>query len=375
MSPRRKLLFLVAEDWFFCSHFIERAQAASEAGYEVLVLTRVREHGAQISAAGLRLVPLSIERGSVNPLSALRTLGQIVAVYRAERPDLVHHVALKPILLGTLAARLAGVHRIVNAVVGLGYVFTSQQGLARALRPVLNLALKLLLNPRGSRVVFENADDLGAMVRSGHVRADEAVLIRGAGVDPARFTPTAGNPVPVVVLVARMLWDKGVGEFVQAAAALRAQGARADFVLVGDADPANRAAIPQTTMQHWQRQGDVQWWGFRRDMPALLAQADIACLPSYREGLPKSLLEAMAAGLPCVTTDVPGCREAVRHGDNGLLVPPRDAAALGEALRRLLDDERLRKRMGARGRERLETEFSTGQVVNQTLTLYRALLG
>lgn len=372
-EPKPKLLFFVAVDWFFCSHFLERALAAREAGFEVLVLTHVDRHGPRIEAAGLRLIALDIDRRSLNPLDAAKTLLALMRIYRREQPALVHHVALKPILLGSLAARLSGVRHMVNAVVGGGYVLIGQSWKAKALRPVLNMLLKLLLNPRGSKVVFENGDDLERFVTTGLVRAADAVLIRGAGVDPSQYCPGSPSLPPMVVMSARLLLDKGLGEFVQAARLLRQQGVQARFVVAGERDPGNRSSVGLQTLAAWKQEGIVEFWGFQEDMHAVLAQASIACLPSYREGLPKALLEAMACGLPCVTTDVEGCREAVRDGDNGLLVPAADAAALAAALQRLLEDPALRAAMGRRGRERIETEFASALVMEQTLALYAGL--
>lgn len=370
-----KIIFFVTVDWFFCSHFLGRAIGARNAGYEVLVLTDVNRHGEIIRNAGLQLLPLPISRNSVNPFSALITLLRIVRVYRRERADLIHHVALKPILLGSVAATLAGCRGVINAVVGGGYVFTSPHPFARMLRPFLSMGLRLLLNPLGSRVVFENGDDLDNFANAGFVRRQDAVLIRGAGVDPSGFQ-LAGetHSLPVVVLVARLLWDKGIGEFVEAARILHQHGLKARFVIVGDPDPENRACIDSATLEVWREEGAVELWGFRRDIPQILAQASVACLPSYREGLPKSLLEAMAAGLPCVTTDVPGCREAVRDGDNGLLVPPKDWRALAVALEHMIRNPEHARKMGQRGRERLEQEFSAQHVNESTLALYREML-
>lgn len=353
---------------------MERAKAAQEAGYEVAVLTHVDHHGAAIEEAGLRLIPLSIDRRSLNPLLALKTLHQLLRVLRKEKPDLLHQVALKPILLGGLAARIIGIKRVVNAVVGGGYAFTSQVSLMRALRPFIKLALRMLLNPPGSKVVFENQDDLSAFVLAGHVRAQDAILIKGAGVDANLFQPRPVRDSPPLVLVtARLLWDKGIGEFVAAARLLRRQGISARFALVGDVDPGNRACIDTSIIDAWKAEGVVELWGFRQDMPKVLAEADIACLPSYREGLPKALLEAMAAGLPCVATDVPGCREAVRHAHNGLLVPPRNHEALAEALRQLIENPDLRQEMGQRGIAMVITEFSSPIICGQTLEVYESL--
>ena len=374
-----KLLFLITEDWFFCSHFLPRAIAAREAGFEVAA--REQRHGDFIRAAGLRFVPLPFDRRSMNPLRELRQLVMIWRLYRRERPDIVHQIAVKPILYGTLAARLAGVRAIVNAPVGLGYVFSSADRTARGLRPVLRLAYRWLMNPAGSRVIFENGDDLASFVAEGAVRQADAVLIRGAGVDVTRFCvdpaarPAGKDAVPVVMLVARMLRDKGVLEFVAAARYLRAAGVAARFVLVGDPDPENPASLDEATLQAWHDGHVIEWWGRREDMPEVFAEADIVCLPSYREGLPKVLLEAAACGCARVATDVPGCREAVIDGHDGLLVPPRDALALAAAIRRLLEDTSLRVQLGGRGRTRVEQEFSDAIVVNQTLAVYRGMAG
>ncbi len=375
MKNRPKLLYFVSVNWFFCSHFLERAIAARSAGYDVVVLTNPEEDGCCVEASGLRLIPLELDRRSLNPFVALQNLLHVIAVYRRERPDLVHHVALKPILLGTLAARMLGIRNVINAIVGMGYLATSEKLLVGLLRPVLNGWLKYLLNPPGSRVVFENNDDLTTFVENRQVRAGDARLIRGAGVDPGVYRLHSRAPDPTtVVLVARMLWDKGVGEFVVAARMLHELGSDARFLLVGDVDPSNRASIDENQLRAWDEEGVVKWLGHRSDIAEILAHAHIACLPSYREGLPKSLLEAMAAGLPCVTTDVPGCREAVRDNDNGLLVPPRDAEALSRALSLLIADPALAATMGKRGRARIEQEFSSRHIIERTLGLYQEML-
>ncbi|MDE3059505.1 MAG: glycosyltransferase family 4 protein [Pseudomonadota bacterium] len=370
-----KLLYLLTEDWFFCSHFIDRAVAMRKAGYDVVIATRISHHADAIYAAGLRARHIDLRRRSLAPWRELATLMSICRIYQSETPDIVHHVALKPVLYGTLVARRCGVRHIVNAPIGMGYVFTSDRWLARLLRPCVNLAMRLLLNPPGSRVIFENSDDMQSLIAQRMVRQDRAVLIRGAGVDLARFHPTPEpEGTPVVTLVARMLWDKGVGEFVEAARMLKASGVQARFLLVGDPDEENPASIRRSQLLDWQEEGTIEWLGRRDDIPAILAMSHIACLPSYREGLPKSLLEALAAGRPVVATDVPGCREAVTDGDNGLVVPARDPVALATALKTLIEDKAIRQRFGARGRSRAEAEFGTEHVVAATRRVYDNLL-
>jgi len=368
----QKLLYLISEDWFFCSHFIERAVAARNAGYAVVVVTRERRHGEQIRSAGLKLVPIGFERQSINPFGELRLLSDICRIYSRERPDIVHHVAAKPIFYGTLVARLLGLKAVVNAPVGMGYAFSSSDTKARVLRPLIQLGYRLLLNPSGSRVIFENGHDLNAFVGSGVVRQNEAVLIRGAGINLAAFQPhpvEAG--IPVVMLIARMLRDKGVMEFVAAAHQLHASGVQARFVLVGNPDAANPASISLDTLKSWNGANGVEWWGWRDDIAEVLRQAHIVCLPSYREGLPKSRLEAAACGLPIVTTDAVGCRDVVTDGQNGYLVPVKDVPSLAIALQKLIADPELRRTMGEKGRKRAENEFSSERVITETLAVYR----
>src|SRR5215471_4775206 len=371
MKP--KLMYVIGEDWFFYSHFFERAQAARDAGYDVVVMTRERAHGEKIRAAGIRLLPVNFSRRSINPFNEFLSLVRIFLAYRRERPDVLHHVATKAIFYGSMAALFfRRKPAIVNAPVGMGYVFSSRDRLARLLRPCLRLGYRLLLNPRRSRVIFENPDNAAYFIENGVVRPTETVVIRGAGIDVRKFQPVSSPPVPpVVALVARMLRDKGVYEFVEAAHRLHDAGVAARFVLVGDPDAENPASIPLEQLRSWHRQKGVEWWGWRENMISTWHQVHVACLPSsYGEGLPKALLEAAACGLPIVTTDAVGCREVVQYGDNGLLVPVGDAQALADALRTLILDADLRTRMGQRSRARAEQEFSSERVIGETLQVY-----
>ena len=349
--------------------------AAKAAGYDVLVVTRVVNKGPQIVDAGLRLMHLPLGRSSLNPFSAVWSMLRLALIYWRERPDLVQHIAMKPIFLGTLAARLVGIRGVVNAPVGMGFVFTSKGLLATVLRPLFRVLMHALLNPRGSKVILENADDCAALVKSHYAKEQDIRLIRGAGVDIDRFKPSnREHDGLVVMLVARLLWDKGVLEFAQAARLLRANNPQVRFVLVGSPDSQNPANIPQDQLDTWRAQGDVEIWGYQENMPEIWAQAAIACLPSYREGLPKSLIEALATGLPCVTTDVPGCREVVTENVNGLLVPAREVQPLVRALQSLIDNPALREAMGRNGRQRAVAEFSSDRVVRETLSVYRSML-
>ena len=370
----RRLLYLVSEDWYFCSHRLPIARAARDAGAEVIVVTRVRGHGAKIEAEGFRLIPLELARSGRNPVRDIATLAALIGIYRRERPDLVHHVALKPALYGAIAAWATGVPAIVNAFAGMGFVFISSGAFARLARPLIGGALRILLNRRGSRVIVQNPDDRALFETRIGVAPRRIAVIRGSGVDTAAFHPAeppAGTPV--AVCVARMLWDKGVGELVEAARLLRRRGVDIRIRLIGPGDD-NPASIAQTQLDSWRAEGIVEIAGASRDIAREYARAHIAVLPSYREGLPKSLLEAAAAGLPLVATDVPGCREICRDDETGLLVPARDAAALADALARLAGDAALRARYGAAARRAAETEFAEAIVVRQTMALYDALL-
>jgi glycosyltransferase involved in cell wall biosynthesis len=365
-----KLLFLVTEDWYFVSHRLSLAVAACEAGYDVAVATRVKQHEKMIRKAGIRVIPFELSRRFGNPIVEL--IGLFFLYYR-ECPDIVHHVALKPVFLGGLAARLAGLPAQINAVAGLGWLFISQSRLARLLSPLIRWILVRSLSAPCCRVIVQNIDDAKLLKKAG-VKESNLRMIRGAGVDTTEFLffPAPSGPI-CVVLAARMLWDKGVFEFVEAARKLKKVGVTARFILVGDPDPDNPAAIPEVTLSAWQKEEVVEWWGHQDDMVQIFRDAHVVCLPSYREGLPKVLLEAAACARPIVTTDVPGCREVVREGVNGLLVPAHDAQALSDALLCLIKNPELCAEMGRCGREIVIQEFSSEKIIAQTLGLYEEL--
>jgi glycosyltransferase involved in cell wall biosynthesis len=370
------LLFLVTADWYFCSHRLPLARAALDAGYRVSVMTQVEHHGDQIRALGAEVIPVRFPRGGRDPLGQLVLLNTLRAHYKRLRPDIVHHVAIKPVLYGALAARCAGSAITINAVAGLGYLFTSSHLRARIIRKLVSPVLKAALDRQSAWTIVQNKDDEGTLRALGMLRHDRVKLIAGSGVELDRFCPRPDTAaVPVVLLAARMLADKGIHEFVQAARILKARAVSAHFVLVGDADPQNPSSIPIQCLKSWDAEGIVQWWGHRDDMPEVYAEASIVCLPSYREGFPKVLIEACAAGRACVATDVPGCRDVVRDGVNGLLVPARDAPALAQALERLIVDAALRRQMATRARQRAESDFDVRQVASATLQLYARALG
>lgn len=374
-SRVRHLLFVVTEDWYFVSHRLRLARAAVAAGYRVTVATRVRAHGSAIRAAGVDMIDLPFRRGGLNPVTDLAILARLIGIYRRLRPDIVHHVALKPVALGSIAARFGNRPAVVNALGGLGYVVASSSLKAKVLRPLVFALLRVAFGNDRSRLIVQNDDDAALLVGRKLIAPARIRLIRGVGVDPRDFPPREPPPPPLlVVMPSRLLRDKGVYEFVEAARRLRTAGLPGRFALVGAPDSENPASVSQAEIDAWVNEGVVEYWGWRNDMADVLSSAHIVCLPSYREGLPKVLLEAAAASRAVVTTDVPGCRDAARHGITGLIVPVRDAVALSEAIRMLLLDEDKRRTFGINGRKWIESEFTDDKVVAATLAVYEELL-
>ena len=375
MTHAPKIFLVVSEDWIFLWHCLPIARAARDAGFDVVVATRITAHGDAIRKEGFRLRHLDVQRGSLSPLRDLHTIWSLWRLYREEQPSLVHNVAMKPIVYGGVAARLAGVRHVVSWVMGLGFVPASPRLTARLLRPLLLGALRWVLRARASVVLVQNPDDRAVIARLG-VAPDRIAMIRGAGIDTERFAPAPEPDGPVrVSLVARLIREKGIAEFVAAARAIHRQRDDVVFTLVGDPDEGSPSAVPVEQLRAWQAEGVVEWHGFTEDVPAVWAASHVAALPSfYGEGVPSSLIEAAACGRPIVATDMPGCREIARDGENALLVPPRDAGALAAAIGRLADDQPLRARLGAAGRRIAKQEFSDAQVAAETLALWRAVL-
>ena len=380
-EPRPKLLFLVTEDWYFWSHRLPVARAARDAGFEVVVAARVQDHGDKIRAEGFRLCPLAWRRSGDGVFGAARALFAIAALYRRERPDIVHLVALKPVLFGGLALRIAfaggsGPAQIA-AVTGLGSGLMPASRFAWLLRSLLGWAVRCAA--RGGRVIVQNPEDGAALLGFGIAPA-RIVLIRGSGVDADHFAPLPEPPGPpgqtvTVALVARMLRSKGIPDAVAAVRRLRAQGLAIELVLAGPTDPDNQDSLSEATLAALTAEPGVEWLGPVADVRAVWRRAALAVLPStYGEGVPKALLEAAACGRAIVTTDMPGCREAVRAGESGLIVPPHDTDGLAEALAALARDPARRQAMGRAGRALVEREFGEAGVARQTLALYHAAL-
>ena len=379
LRRQRTLVLVVTEDWYFLSHRLPLALAAKADGMRVVVLTGPGKRGDEISSAGLEHRAFALDRKSVNVSNEGRSIVSLAKAFSDLNPDIVHLVAAKPIVYGNIAATLLRCPRVVSAVAGLGHLYLGGGVGTAAMRLMYETTFRTMVNSRrGRRVIVQNADDATLLVQRRMVQEGQLVLTVGAGVDVAKFRPSAEpDRGPIVILChSRMLWDKGIGELVAATRELRKDPLVPSFVLrlVGDPDQANPATIPLEQLDDWNREGVAEWLGRRSNIPAELAECHIACLPSYREGAPLSLIEAAASGRPIVTTDVPGCREVVRNGENGLLVPPRQTERLASALRCLITDGSLRRSMGECGRKRAMAEFSTDVINRRVLGCYRELL-
>lgn len=376
--PLGRLLFVVNDLGFFLSHRLPVAEAAAEEGWEVHVAAPPAGAAeARLAGQGFALHRLRLDRHGTNPLAEAASLIAMRRLFRRLRPDLVHLVTIKPVIYGGLAARLAGVPAVVSAVSGLGYVFSGADARSRALGRVLGPLYRAALAHPNQRVIFQNASDRAALAALGARLDGRAETIAGSGVDLDAFAPAPEPEGPVTVMLpARLLAGKGVAEFVAAARILRGEGTEARFVVVGEAPAGNPSRVPEAALAAWRAEGAAEFWGHRDDMPRVLAQAHVVALPSYYgEGLPKVLLEAAACARPVVTSDWPGCRDAVLPGETGLLVPPREPAALAAALRRLIADAGARRRMGRAARALAERAFCARAVARRHLEIYRALAG
>ena len=372
---RRKILFVVNDAGFFKSHRLRLAQEASARGYEPVVACGRSSGEAALCEYGIRCRTFALSRSGLNPIRDLNTFIALLRIYRDEKPDIVHHVTIKPVIYGTLASRLAHVPAVVNAIPGMGFVFTQRGFTASVVRNLVNLLYRIALVHGNMRFIFQNREDLQNFVEHTVIPEPQTYLIRGSGIDLNDFPYTPEPPGPVsFVLLARMLSDKGIREFVEAARRVRSSQPQWRFVLVGGVDPGNPSSLTEAELEAWNAEGVVEWLGHRSDVPAILAGAHVVCLPSYREGLPKSLLEASAIGRPMIASNVPGCREVVRDGITGLLVEPRDAVALADAMLRLGLDPTLRARLGRAARERAEALYSIEDVVRDTFLIYDELL-
>ena len=353
------------------------ALAAKEAGYDVWVAAADTGDGEKIKAYGLKFVPIPVSRSGTGLIAELKSLWAIFRVYRKLRPDLVHHISIKPVIYGSLVAKLYPKTPVVNAVTGMGFVFSGDEK-ASGLKRIVSAAYRFVLSKNKMRVIFQNEADRDAFVNNKLVSANKTVIIRGSGVDASVFKPvkkeTDKPGDPIILLASRMIWDKGVAEFVEAAAIVKEHIPDARFILAGKVDDGNPNSVPKEWLQQKTNEGFVEWLGHRDDMLELITKTTIIALPTfYPEGVPKILIEAAAAGKPIVATNRPGCNDIVQDGVNGILIPERDSKALAAAILKLLHDPEKMTQMGKAGRQRVLDEFDVRIVTGQTLELYRKL--
>lgn len=379
LNCSRFLLFIVNVDWFFLSHRLEIARLAMKKGYRVGIATSITDRLPELKSEGFEVYPLYFERASTGLGATWSLFRQVLIILRRARPDILHLVTIKPVLLGGLAARIARVPAVVSAVSGLGFVFLAKGMRARLVRFFVSVLYRVAMSHPNAMVIFQNRDDQEMVSQLARLPKKKSTIIRGSGVDLKAYSAAPlPDGQPIVLLAARLLVDKGVREFAEAARLVRQNGRElaqtARFVLVGDVDPGNAASLTSEEVEKWRAAGVLEIWGHRKDMAATLAQACLVVLPSYREGLPKILIEAAACGRPIVTTDVPGCRDAIEPGVTGVLVPPRDAEALATAIEELLENPKRCTELGRNGRQLAEAHFDVTEVAARHIAIYDALL-
>ncbi len=375
----KKLLFNITEDWFFCSHFLERALAAKKAGYSIFVLSRVSLKKDILDNYGIKFISVPYNRKSINPFYEFCVLIKIILIYKTVKPDIVHQVAAKPIIYGSIAARICRIKSVINAPVGMGYVFTSDNIKAKVLRPLIKILFKFFIDSHNginkrNKVIFENKEDLNYFIKLRAVDPKNACVIQGAGVRiKQNFRPQKNKKIPTIILVARMLKDKGINEFVEAARIINSEKILGNFLLVGDVDPGNPSSLKRQTLVKWNNDNVIKWVGWIDNVGEILKKTDILCLPSYREGLPKALIEGAAYGLPIVTTNTIGCKDVVDDGVNGFLVPIKNIEQLSKRILELIQNKHLRDKMGMESFKIASRKFSYKIINSQTLNVYNEI--
>jgi glycosyltransferase involved in cell wall biosynthesis len=372
MQIKPKLFLVVNVDWFFVSHRLPIALEALKRGYDVTIFSIDTGRAEEIRSHGLRFIPLPTSRAGMNILQEIKVIMLLFKYYRTEKPDIVHHVAVKPVTYGSLVAKVLGVPKVVNALSGLGFLFINADK-NRLVHNIVNRVFKFGFKNKNLTFILQNHDDFAMIKNIGVLEDHQIKMIKGSGVDLTSFHFTEEKIAETlkVILPARMLYDKGVVEFVEAARILKPKFKETvEFVLVGNVDMGNNAGITEEQLLTWHKEGAVSWIDYQKDIIPTLTDSHIVVLPSYREGLPKSLIEACAIGRAIVTTDVPGCREVVKEGENGFLVENKNVAALAAAIEKLILDKPLRLRMGLASRKKAEEEFSLKSVIDKTFAIY-----
>ncbi|MBA8667444.1 glycosyltransferase family 4 protein [Holosporaceae bacterium 'Namur'] len=366
-----KIILFSNADWHFVAHLMPIALAAKEKGYDIKVITCVNEHGEEIEKQGLELIPINLERFSLNVFKELRIIFQLISVYKREKPDVVQHFGIKPILYGSIAAIFNKVPKVINTFLGMGFVFISDKLWVKTIRVVFTNLLKLFMIKKNSIIIVQNKDDKELLLNKNIAKPAQVFAQCSVGIDLKDFLllPEPSGK-PVFALTARMILDKGIAEFVAAAEIIKNKGLEAEFWLVGSPDPDNSRSVTEYQLREWEDKKIIKWLGFQNNIKAIWEKAHVAVLPSYREGLSRSLLEAAALGRALITTDAPGCRELVEDGVNGLLVKVKDTNSLAEALEKLIIDNQLRTSLALKARETVVRDYSEEIIVKRMLKFY-----
>ena len=371
-----RLLFLVNSSSYFLSHRIGIALAAKEQGYEVHVASPRDGEEETLKERGIIHHHLPISRTSINIFFEIKTFFSIYFLIKKLTPDLLHLITIKPVIYGGIVSRLLGIKGVVSAIPGLGYVYISTGVKARVLRFLINCLYKISFSKKSLKIVFQNEDDMQTLREAINFKKTKSILIRGSGVDLNEYKKTSfPEGKPVISMISRLQEDKGVNEFAAAAKILKEKKVEADFWLVGETDFSYPSPIPRSDLEEWENEGLLKVFGYRKDINALMSGSSIIVLPSYREGLPKVLIEAASCGRPVITTDVPGCRDAIIEGKTGFLVPPKDSKKLAERIQFLLSNKNLLEKMGQAGRKHAEENFSLERVIEAHLEIYSNLVG
>ncbi|MCL2413897.1 MAG: glycosyltransferase family 4 protein [Bacteroidales bacterium] len=370
----KKLFIVVNVDWFLLSHRLPIALAAKEQGYDVTIVCANTGHREKIESYGFRFIDIPFERSGSNPIHELKCVSLLYKLYRKHKPCIIHHVTLKVCLLGSLVAKMLGHKNVVNAISGLGYNFTGDRnGLTQQ---IMRRMIPIAFKSKTFRFILQNPEDVDFISKMKLVPKENIILIKGSGVNLSKYSYTKLPQTDKMQFLfpARMLYDKGLGELIDAANILKSKiEDKAEFILAGDCDLENLATIQPYELQKKIDSDYIKWIGFQKDMISVYQQSSVVVLPSYREGLPKSLIEACAIGRPIITTDVPGCRECVIDGYNGRLVEAKNVEALASAILEFVENKNLMEMYSQNSRLLAEKEFSIENVVNKTIEIYRTL--
>jgi len=375
INKNKKLFIVVNVDWFFLSHRLPIALAAKEEGYDVTIVAFDTGKKDEIISHGLHFIDIPFKRSGYNVFHELKCVFLLAHLYRKYKPDVIHQVTLKVCLLGCLASKISGTKNVINAICGFGYNFTS--GRKSLLQLIVRYAIKFVFKSKSFFFILQNQDDITMLKNFSFINSDNIILIKGSGVDLNKWTFSSEPSAERIKILfpARVLYDKGIMEFLQAAKSCRsAYRNRALFIIAGDCDTENLACMPESELKQLLEEDYIVWLGFQKNIFKIMTDSNIIVLPSYREGMPKALMEACAVGRPIVTTNAIGCKECVIDGENGFLVSVKQYESLADKIRLLIDDKKLRTEMGVKGRSLAEKEFSIDFVVMKTLNLYGRVL-